>query len=398
MYDICIIGGGASGMVAAITAKELNKNLKIVILEKKESLGKKLLATGNGRCNITNSNCINWKETDEFFRNIGVILKEEDEGRMYPYDEDSKSVLEGLMTKIIALQVKVVTDFNVLNIKDVEDKDEKLFHIDDGKRKVIARKVLLACGGKAAPDFGTIGDGYKWAKKYGHTVTNMAPILTGIDALLASNNALMKDLAGVRAKGLVKLLYCDKEVFSEKGEVQFTKDGLSGIVIFNMTRFITVPEGVKFLDGIKNFKIIIDFYEDDDLTEILEKRRLLNGFTALKMLNSIVRKPLARGILLSINIEPEKEASQVTDKEVELIKKALKSLEFSLLGIKGWKSAQATMGGIVLTEVEEFSQESKLRKGLFLAGEILDWDGPCGGYNLQNAWETGIRAGRAMAR
>lgn len=378
MIDICIVGGGAAGMTAAIHAKEANPALHVCIIEKKNQLGKKILASGNGKCNLSNLACEKVDETLAFFQRLGVITRADNEGRLYPYTEEARAVQEALKHRMKQLGVVIRTSAEVLSI---EKQENFILHLQTGALE--AKKVLIACGGKAGPAFGTTGDGYRWAKAFGHKVEKPIPVLTAVDV-----KENMERLAGIRAKVAVSLYFKDEEIFSEKGEIQFTKTGISGICVFNLSRYLLIPEGRTFAEGFDDYEIKIDFFpemERGDLGGLLHQRQAL-GFDGETMLEYLVRGPVAAWIYESSKGDIEAAAS------------LLKAFPLNPKSAKGWDFAQATKGGVSLEEVSPDTMESKLVKGLYFAGEVLDFDGPCGGYNLQNAWETGTKAGKEMAR
>ncbi|MGN0733296.1 MAG: NAD(P)/FAD-dependent oxidoreductase [Emergencia sp.] len=375
MNDICIIGGGAAGLSAAISAKEANSSLKVAVIEKKNQVGKKILVSGNGKCNLTNTACPGYKETLEFFRKAGIITRCDSEGRVYPYTEESRAVRDALLARARSLGVEFITSAQVLGISR-----QKNFSLDMGNRFVECRKLLIATGGKSSPQCGSTGDGYRFARAFGHHVSRLVPVLTAIDV-----KEDMEKLAGVRAKAKVSLTFKGETVFSERGEVQFTAAGVSGICVFNMSRFMMLPEGKTLDGGFDDYRIHVDFFPDtDDMTELLRERKKA-GFTGEKLLDYLVRKPVADRIL------------EMTAGDERAAAGALKDFVLSPSGAKGWNFAQVTKGGVSPDEVNPETMESKLVKGLYFAGEVLDYDGPCGGFNLQNAWETGIKAGKGMA-
>ncbi|MGN0659855.1 MAG: aminoacetone oxidase family FAD-binding enzyme [Emergencia sp.] len=376
MLDICIIGGGASGMCAAVCAKEADPSLNILILEKKNQLGKKLLATGNGRCNLSNTSCPGCGETLKFFGDLGILTRTDSEGRVYPYTEEARSVHGALTLRLQQLGVQVQTLAEVVSI---EKKD--VFEISLKKGTLRARKVLIACGGKAGSAFGTTGDGFRFARQLGHRVEKPVPVLTAVDV-----RENVEKLSGIRVKAAVMLIFRGKEIFRESGEVQFTRTGISGICVFNLSRYLLIPNGADLEHGFDDYQIQIDFFPDrEDLQELLAERAG-NGFEGEDMLRFLVRKPLADMIYAS------------SKGDVAETARLLKAFPLSPRGVKGWDFAQVTKGGVSLEEVDMAAQQSRLVDGLYFAGEVLDYDGPCGGYNLQFAWESGMRAGKEMAR
>lgn len=375
MTDICIIGGGAAGMAAAISAKEANPSLDILIVEKKNQLGKKILATGNGKCNLSNAACPGTQQILDFFQNLGVLTRTDREGRIYPYTEEARAVRDALDQRIRKLGIQVMTSAEVLRVEK-----EEFFTVELKNQTVSARKVLIACGGKAGSAFGSTGDGFRFAKNLGHQVSKLIPVLTAVEV-----KENLEKLAGIRAKASVKLLYQGETIFEEAGEVQFTQTGISGICVFNLSRFLLLPAGKRMEDGFDDYEILIDFFpEREDLASLLELRKV-KGLKGSELLQFLVRRPVAEMMC--------KQAGEDTLRLAEL----LKAFPLSPKGVKGWDFAQATKGGVCLEEVAE-TMESKLVCGLYFAGEVLDYDGPCGGYNLQFAWETGIKAGKEMAK
>lgn len=379
MLDICIIGGGASGLAAAITAGRENPGKSITILEKKETPGKKLAATGNGKCNITNKNCENVQDILSFFDSLGVFTRTDDEGRVYPYSSQARDVVYALTKAAEASGVNIKTDLTVEKIEKTEDG----FNIKTNGGIFTSRKVLVATGGKSAPQFGTTGDGYTFARQLGHAVSRLRPVLTGIEI-----REDLKDVKGVRVKALVKLLKDSHVIGEEYGEVQFNEDGISGICVMNLSRFITLEEGETFAEGFGRYSVQMDLLPEIsscDLEKMLERRMAEGVENTEELLVSLVPDKLRKCI-----------AGKQENELCKLIG-LLKSFELSVKGTKGWKVAQCTSGGVVMDEIHSDTMESVLVKGLYFAGEVTDYDGPCGGYNLQYAWETGIKAGKAMA-
>lgn len=376
MFDICIIGGGASGMAAAVTAAEADPDLNILIIEKKEEMGRKIIASGNGRCNLSNLACRNYGITEEFFRHLGLLVRSDNDGRVYPYTEESKAVYEALKAKIELLGVNVITDSEVTAVERTEDLSS--FHIITHKKNYSSKKVLLATGGKSAPSCGTTGDGYRFARKLGHTVTKLVPVLTAVET--AED---IKAFAGIRAKAEVSLRFKGNEIFCEAGEVQFTKTGISGICVFNLSRYLLIPEGCTFKDGFKDYEICIDFVPDMNAEELLLLREK-DGFKGEAALKFVVRDKIGKDIY-------EKAGG-----DVHAMASLLKSYTLHPVNVRGWDFAQVTKGGVVCDEINPDTMESLIVPDLFFAGEVMNFDGPCGGFNLQHAWETGIKAGKGM--
>lgn len=403
-YDAVIIGAGPSGMTAALEISKLAPHFDILILEKNAVIGKKLKATGNGKCNITNIHAEGYSDAKAFLEELGIVLRTNENGLVYPYSESAADVVSVFDSRLAEFGVEVCLSAEVTSVEktDATGDFEVKFNLGGGKDnknfkrcKVSANNVVLATGGKAGPGFGTIGDGYRMTRAFGHDVISPIPILTSINCDIN----LMKSLAGIRAKGKVKLFKNDAEIFAEAGEVQFTKTGLSGICIFNTTRHMRFEKG----DSIDSFKIKIDLFEGD-MKKYLESRRAIernlskskqNGFTE-ELLRTVVKEGLAKEILkrAEVGLKP---IAELSDDEISRIATHVHGLEFAPTGIAGWKEAQCTAGGVALAEISESTNESKLVSGLYITGELADFDGPCGGYNLTYAWNSGLRAGRAIA-
>ena len=359
-YDVCIIGGGAAGLAAAAS---FDKRIKACILEKNEIPGSKIMATGGGRCNITNAACENKDLTLGFFESLGMICFSDDEGRYYPYSNHASDVVKILLdaissddtgsTEIItsAAAEKIVSESGTFFVTFKDTKTGRLCTIK-------AANVLIASGGKAAPQFGTTGDGYALAKSLGHHISRVFPILTGVEC------GDLKDIKGVRAKGMSGLYRNGKLLHEENGEIQFTADGLSGICIFNLTPYIKAADGESFAEVLKQFEIRLDLAPDIPADRLIGRKSSFGILTEK----------------LAVRVRPD----------------MIKDWRLPVLAVKGWKNAQCTAGGVVTDEIDMDTMESKLVQSLYFAGEVTDIQGPCGGFNLQNAWETGIKAAKAL--
>lgn len=381
-FDIVIAGGGAAGLAAAVKAGLLAKSqeapsaLRIALIEKKEVPGKKLSATGNGRCNLSNIACTEREEVDSFFDCLGLLTRTDEAGRMYPYSEEAGEVSALLTETARDLNVEIMTSCQITRV--VPATEGGFILVTEGKEGTFGircSKLLIAMGGKSYSAFGTTGDGYSIARKLGHRVTRLAPSLVPVEV-----KEDLAPLAGVRAKAKVSLLHCGNLVAEEEGEVQFNKDSLSGICIMNLSRLLVLNPEKSFEEAFAEYELCLDLvpeYGTEAVHNVLEQK------PADQMLRGLVRKKLAGYIL---------ERTEGAETAAAL----LKDLRFTVSGTKGWNDAQVTRGGVVLEEVKEDTMESKLVEGLYFAGEVLDYDGPCGGWNLHYAWQTGLRAGRAM--
>ena len=378
---ITVIGGGPAGMAAAIIAARQGHS-EVRIIDKNDFLGRKLLATGNGRCNLTNLNCENLQDTLHFFSELGLLTRSEAEGRVYPYSEQATAVQEALINALSDLEVEILCGIEVKTIEKVDSEfvisnDRKLFYSD---------AVILATGGKAGPQYGSTGDGYRFAKSFGHSVIRPMPSLVQ----MVSDQSFFKALKGVRAKGQAILIRKNQPINRELGEIQFTEDGLSGICIFNISKYYVPGDRIR-LD-------LMPEYSDAEVKDLFESRRkALETRKLIEFLNGTIHKKLIPVILDELSLEKTRKIGSLNSFEIEKLVSHLKSWEISITGTKGWKEAQVTAGGIDLDEINLDTMESKLVSNLFFAGEVLNVDERCGGYNLQWAWSSGMIAGKAAA-
>ena len=384
--DVAVIGGGASGIMAAIFAARCRKS--VCILEKNPRIGKKILATGNGRCNFTNINakkedynsdfvassleCFSPKKVIAFFEELGMLSREEAEGRVYPLSGQATAVLDVLRLELSRLSVKEMVDFDVQKIEKKGDG----FVIISKNNRVEAKKVILSTGGMASPKSGSDGKGYELLKSFGHHTTKLTPSLVQLKC--------EKSVGGVRAYGRVTT----KSGKSDIGEIQFNNYGISGIPVFGLAKYVKKGESV-FLD-------LLPDYTEDEVIKILKNKPKQTMETYLI---GILNKALAHFLLKECGITPlSKMSDTLKNDEIIKIAKKIKSWRFDVTGTMPWENAQVTAGGIELSEVNPETMESKLIKNLYITGEVLDIDGPCGGYNLQWAWASGMVAGSEASR
>ena len=401
-YDVVIIGGGASGMTAAITLKRKCPEWDVAVFEKKDVFLKKLSQTGNGKCNISNINCSNQDVVREFFSSVGISLRSDEEGRLYPYSEDAKDVCRLLIRSCEACGVELYSEAIVTRLEAIpfELNPRGGFHIfvEEDDRAVYAENVVLATGGKSYANCGTTGDGYIFARRLGHQVNKLTPALTAVEVV---DN--IRSLKGVRAKAKAHLYLRGDEIYSEEGEVQFREDALSGICIMNMSRYIKALPGESPEDSFKHYEIRLDLTPDfssSEIRDILLKRLNMPGYDDSFALKSLIKEELASYIIRKENVFFSRWAGEEIslEEKADFIADELSDFRLKVKGLKGWSEAQVTSGGVSLEEVDENTMESKVVPGLFITGETLDYDGPCGGYNLHNAWITGIKAGNGLAR
>ena len=432
VWDIAIVGGGASGLAAAIEAgreaKQIGKELSILLLEKKEIPGKKLSVTGNGRCNLSNAACGHQQTVTDFFRAAGIAVREEEDGRRYPYNEDAQEVAAVLTEQARRLGVRIMTSCEIQSVEAMQTGGFHLFtmedniaeedraatrrstkkahdarkkiteeSLDDAAQRLTAKTVLIATGGKSYGVFGSTGDGYRFARALGHEVITPVPALTAIDT--AEDLTVLK---GIRAKAQVSLLRDDRICAQEAGEVQFRADGLSGICILNLSGRIRLDKtsGRSIRALFADYRLVLNLVPDFTRTELLEffqSHFALCDCCAADLLRTLVKAPLAEYLLRRAGIRPEMSAAILSASQLGVLADGLQHFSLTICGTKGWNEAQVTAGGVRESQVNELTMESCLVPGLYFAGEVLEYAGPCGGYNLHHAWLTGIRAGRAMA-
>lgn len=352
-----IIGAGASGLACAVRLKQNNPKHRVTVLERMPIAGKKILATGNGRCNLSNTNAQHCKDVIKFFSSIGLVTRIDDEGRIYPYSNQAASVAELLISECERLGVKIITECTVLNI-------DKNFCITTDKGVFKAENTVIATGGKSQKNLGSNGSGYNFLKSLGHTITPLSPALVQ----LTSSSKYPAKLRGHRAKCNMSIQLDGEIVGSEHGEVLFTDYGLSGIVTMNLSdivsRNFTNPTPQKC-------HAVLDLIPD------ISKEKLDEYLAEFHNLNGILGKELSSII--------EKQAGGDTAKMTVLAK----NWKLIITGTKGFDFAQITSGGASLDEFDEY--QSKKVKGLYACGEVLDEQFMCGGYNLNFAWYSGIK-------
>ena len=398
-YDIAIIGGGASGLAAAISAAELNPALKIVILERLSRVGKKILATGNGRCNFTNRNIsrdcyygscnkiysiIDDINIEDFFRRLGVYGYADEEGRVYPLSNSASSILDGLRLKISQFtNIDTICDFNVTSIKK-----EKVFRISSENNYVSARRIIVAGGGMSQASLGSDGSVLRILKNMGLKVSALSPALTSFKV----NPETVRSLKGIRASAKVSL-YSDKEMLGEEeGEIQFSDGVISGICVFNLS---------CLCDNHKNLHLSVDFLPHinfTELTDILRSIQSTRKDAAIEdFLTGLLHKRIGMYILKSVTDKALTEkVSCLSEAELKEIASKIKNSAYIINGLSGFEKSQVTAGGVVISEITDKLCSKKI-SGLYLCGELLDITGKCGGYNLAFAFASGILAGKSCA-
>lgn len=446
-YDVIIIGAGASGLMAAIAAARLGSS--VLVIEKKDTAGKKILATGNGKCNFSNlhqtpecyrSEDINFamrvlsgfdvSKTIAFFRELGIIPKERN-GYLYPNSEQASSMVKALTMECNRLNVQFRFNETVKEIKEplytviteaIEYKTSELSASKSGqaytnqkasknnanakskkdktlqeaiikRNSYYAKKIILAAGGCASPKLGSDGSGYLLAKAFGHAIIKPLPALVQ----LRSPDKYCKTISGVRTEAEVKLFSDRKELANEKGEVLFTDYGISGIPILQISRF-----AAKALNSNKKLQLKLDLLpaisKDELLSELLARSQRYPDRSIEDMMVGLLNHKLNYIVILKANLDPCKLCRQTDRHELSAIADIIKEFDMCINATNSFDDAQVSAGGVDTSLVNPDTMESRLVKGLYFAGEILDVDGTCGGYNLQWAWSSGYLAGIAAAK
>ena len=411
--QVVIIGGGPAGMMVAITAKKNHLNDDVVILEKNSSLGKKLLITGKGRCNITSS-----LDISEFIKNIpgngmfmysafqkytnediinfleqnGVKTKVERGNRVFPVSDKSRDVLYAFEKELKKLNVKIYFNTEVENIKK-EDK----FVIQTNKETIEADKLILATGGMSYPGTGSTGDGYKFAKEFGHTVKEIKASLVPLEVVEKEECKNMQGLSLRNITIKIKDLEKNKNIYEDFGEMLFTHFGVSGPIILSGSAHLIRYKNIDKLLNENKIKLYIDL--KPALSEEQLDLRIRRDFEEIKnkefknSLFKLLPKKMIDFIIEKSNINPDKKVNEVTKEERKNLVKLLKNLEFTIKNTRPVEEGIITAGGINIKEINPSTMESKLVKDLYFAGEVIDVDAYTGGFNLQIAYSTGYTAG-----
>ncbi|MBR3833570.1 MAG: aminoacetone oxidase family FAD-binding enzyme [Lachnospiraceae bacterium] len=409
MYDLCIIGGGASGLSCAIQAGRLG--LKVLLIDKNNKLGKKLYATGNGKCNLTNSNisyekhyysssnnsCIfltkalenayNPKEPNQqiidFVDSLGINTFE-DNNYIYPSSAQASSVVWAMLDELKHYNVDILSNTEITSIEG----KYPFFIIKAENKAYKASQMVLSCGGAAYKSLGGTYSGYNLAKSMGHNVVSVRPALCGLCVIED-----VTDIAGVRANANICLLNNNEIICSSKGELQLTKQGLSGICIFEISSWA----GKLINQGITP-QVNVSFIDDDTYNQLIDKIKSNNisHRTIIGFLNGYVNDKLAQYVCSINNVDGKKKAMEISQEVLISLISSLHGMMFNVSELYDMEQAQVTAGGVNIDEINPITMESKLVNGLYITGELLDIDGICGGYNLTFAMLTGIKAGKSI--
>lgn len=396
IYDLIVIGAGASGLLVASMVSE---NQKILIIEKNEKPGKKLKITGKGRCNITNSRPINeffdevfshnkflfssfYEFTNydllDYLKQKGLNTKTERGGRVFPFTDKSTDVINALYKKSKA---DFAFNENVLSVSK-----DNCFNVETNKGKYTSKKLLIATGGLSYPMTGSTGDGYKFAESFGHTITSTKPALVGLNVNLDDD----KELMGLSLRNVNVSLYSKNRHMSEFGELLFTHYGISGPTILTLSSYVEEGDmiSIDLKPGLDNTKLDNRLLRDFDQNINKSFKNSLDKLLPKSMINYIVKRS---------GIDEDKKVNQITLNERKRLLELIKNLEFKVLSRRGYNEAVITDGGINVREINPKTMESNLVPGLYFAGEIIDVAANTGGYNLQIAFSTAYKAFKSIS-
>lgn len=406
-HDLIVIGGGASGITAAITAKDMGSD--VAILENTDRIGKKILTTGNGRCNITNENIslqnyhgsqksfpqstlnsFGYEDTKNFFSALGLPLVTLEGGKVYPLSLQASSVIDIFRFALDDKNISIYTDSKVKEI--IPEKNNFKILTSSGD-EYICHKVIIATGGQSYPKTGSDGSSYKFIKKLGHSITPLLPSLVQIKL----NYNKLKAISGVKFDGNVKIFVENNLERSESGEILFTDYGISGPPILQLSRIASLCKHEN-----KSVNIVVDMFpqfSSQELKNFLEDHWGVFSYRSIQdSFIGIINKKLIPTILKESGIDNiHKPCWDVDWKEKNKIYSLLKEWTFEVTGTNLFNNAQVTLGGVDVKDINSTTLESKIVPNLFFCGEVLDVDGDCGGFNLQWAWSSGFIAGKSAS-
>ncbi len=397
--DLLVIGGGASGLAAAIAAKRIcGDRFSVCIAEQNPRVGKKILVTGNGRCNLGNTSknyaayhgsltavlpefLSQTFSSKEFFQTMGLYCREETDGRLYPHSNQASSVLDTLRLTTEAFGISVCCNCHITGIQQ----KQHTFFVQTSDGTIIAKAVIVATGGFAAPKTGSDGNAMKWLSVLGHHETNLSPALVAFQA----EPKLLRTLKGIRISATVSALDAQENIIGkESGEVQFTENALSGICIMNLSARLSSENPTAL-----SLNLLSHQTSSQTQAMLWELYSIRTQWRTEDWLTGLFPKKVGIQLLRSCKIPTDIPVYQVTPFQLERLSQMCHDWRFPVISRGNWQNAQVTAGGIPLEQLRKNSLESKWISGLFFSGEILDLHGECGGYNLNWAWCSGQYAG-----
>lgn len=402
MYDVIIIGAGASGLMAAAAAA--SKGARVALLEHKDDIGKKILATGNGRCNFTNTDMsvnkfhgskaliknglsqFNYSDTIRFFKKLGIPAYD-NAGYIYPNSRQAASVVAAFRMELMRLHVDVKTGINITDIKPADDRTGYCIQTDKSSFK--SQRLIIACGLTASPKLGSDGSLFRQIEALGHHIQKPLPALCGFSC----DGLNFKKITGVRCDATVASVIDGQMTEQNTGELQLADYGISGIPVFQISSLMS-----RALDKGQKVEVIIDFlpaFSDDELNGYIKDRSITttDNRSLNEMLNGLLNNKLLLELIHKSGVSPDKKGRLLTDDDCKSLTRSIKHTAVSVKKPRGAEFAQVCAGGIYTKEIDVRTLESKIHPGLYFCGELLDVDGICGGYNLQWAWTSGYIAG-----
>ena len=402
MYDVIIIGAGASGLMAAAAAA--SKGARVALLEHKDDIGKKILATGNGRCNFTNTDMsvnkfhgskaliknglsqFNYSDTIRFFKGLGIPAYD-NAGYIYPNSRQAASVVAAFRMELMRLHVDVKTGINITDIKPADDRTGYCIQTDKGSFK--SKRLIIACGPTASPKLGSDGSLFRQIEALGHHIQKPLPALCGFSC----DGLNFKKITGVRCDATVASVIDGQMTEQNTGELQLADYGISGIPVFQISSLMS-----RALNKGQKVEVIIDFlpaFSDDELNGYIKDRSITttDNRSLNEMLNGLLNNKLLLELIHKSGVSPDKKGRLLTDDDCKSLTRSIKHTAVSVKKPRGLEFAQVCAGGIYTKEIDVRTLESKIHPGLYFCGELLDVDGICGGYNLQWAWTSGYIAG-----
>jgi predicted Rossmann fold flavoprotein len=407
-YDVIIIGAGASGLIASIIAKLDNK--EVLLVEQMPNIGTKLKASGGGRCNLTNKlpqstfiehfgkngrfiqdalNTFSQQNLIEFFESLGIKTDAKDGFRVFPIGHNSQTIIDAFKNKLTQLDIKLQLNCAICSVS----KNDDIFLVSSKTDQYFSKNLIIATGGLGYAKLGATGDGYNIAKQFGHTITQLAPAMMP----LKTKESWVKNCkANTIPKTTIKIDIPKYKKLKASGDLIFTDDGLRGPVVLDFAREISM-----LLNTYNQVPIKINLTKGKNQEQIYQ--HLKSNFIShpnkniLQLLQTLIPKSVAIEFLKLLEIDPTIKYNKIKGDKKEQLVQILTSTPFTIIGHNGFKQAMITRGGISLKEIDSKTMQSKLTKGLYFCGEVIDIDGPCGGYNLQWAFSSGYLAGKLLS-